>query len=498
MPLVGLSQKGDWLRARIAFSKEFCPVARCLSPFLRQSHQRIKEQPVTKRSTTERRQAEFNRRTWLRLAAAGFAASSSSGWIETLAAQTGTHPDRQRSCILLWMNGGPSQLDTFDLKPDHENGGEFQPIDTAVPGIQISEHLPKLAGQMKEMAILRSMSTQEGDHGRAMFHLHTGYMPQGQIQYPTLGALVAKEREDRERELPGFVSIAPFRQLNPAAYSPGFLGHEFAPLIVGERQNIGAPGDAAQDLMVKDLNLAAGTSTTRAGSRLDLLGDLNGDFLNDRPGLLPGGHRLAYERAVTLMNSESVRAFELEGEPARLRDAYGRNGFGQGCLLARRLVERGVPFVEVSLNSTGGNSGIGWDTHQNNFEGVKQLSEVLDPAFATLIEDLRDRGLLDSTLIVWMGEFGRTPKINGQGGRDHFPNAWSTVLAGGGIKGGQVIGQTSEDGTRAIERPIRVPDFLATISMALGISPGTENISNLGRPIRVVDRDARPVREVLA
>ncbi len=197
------------------------------------------------------------------------------------------------------------------------------------------------------------------------------------------------------------------------------------------------------------------------------------------------------------MRSTARRAFNLDEEPARLRDRYGRNLFGQGCLLARRLIERGVPFVEVSL-ATVGNLALGWDTHINNFAAVRQMSAVLDPAWATLMDDLRGRGLLDSTLIVWMGEFGRTPRINPQQGRDHWANAWTTVLGGGGIRGGQAIGRTSADGTTVeAERPTSVPDFIATIATALGLDLTAQNISNVARPIRLVDASGRPIREVL-
>jgi uncharacterized protein (DUF1501 family) len=191
-----------------------------------------------------------------------------------------------------------------------------------------------------------------------------------------------------------------------------------------------------------------------------------------------------------MMRSPAIKAFDLDEEPAKLRDAYGRNLFGQGCLLARRLIEKGVPFVEVGLN--------GWDTHGNNFESVKRLCGTLDPAWATLMEDLSDKGLLDSTLIVWMGEFGRTPIINGGNGRDHWAVSWSTVLAGGGIKGGQVIGQTTPDGMKVKERPVSTPDFLATIGCALGLDITKQNQSNVGRPIRFVDPGSKPIKEVLA
>ena len=195
------------------------------------------------------------------------------------------------------------------------------------------------------------------------------------------------------------------------------------------------------------------------------------------------------------MRTSAGKAFDLDEEPARLRDAYGRNRFGQGCLLARRLVERGVPFIEVSL---GGNNGFGWDTHTNNFETVRDLSQVLDAGWATLMGDLKERGLLESTLIVWMGEFGRTPTINADKGRDHFPNAWTAVLGGGGIKGGQVIGKTSAGGETIEERPVSVPDLLATVCLALGIDPTKSNQSNIGRPISLVDKAGRPLEDIVA
>ena len=207
------------------------------------------------------------------------------------------------------------------------------------------------------------------------------------------------------------------------------------------------------------------------------------------------GHLTAYERAARLMRTAAARALDLDREPGRLRDAYGRNKFGQGCLLARRLVEHGVPFVEVSL---GGDDSNGWDTHSNNFERVRELSQVLDAGWATLVDDLKDRGLFDSTVLVWMGEFGRTPTINADKGRDHFPSAWSAVLGGGGIKGGQVVGKTSAGGEAIEERPVSVPDLLATICRALGIDPNKSNQSNVGRPIALVDKAGKPLEDLVA
>ena len=435
----------------------------------------------------------LTRRQMMQLASAGAVCGAGSGWLQTLAADTAADPKRRKACILLWMSGGPSQIDTFDPKPGHANGGPYKPIQTSVPGIMLGEHLPGVAKEVNDLAIIRGMSTKEGDHGRATYHLRTGYVPQAPVRYPTLGSLVAKELEDDSAELPGFVSIAPARAFANGAFTSGFLGPKYAPLVVGER---GGSGDRA--FRVDDLAPPAGIGRGQADSRLDLMHALGSDFQSTRPGVSPESHQDAYTRAVRMMRSPAAKAFELEEEADAVRDAYGRNPFGQGCLLARRLVERGVPFVEVTLSSVDGrNNQLGWDTHAGNFDAVKQLSTVLDAGWATLMHDLRTRGLLDSTLIVWMGEFGRTPKINENAGRDHFPNAWSTVLAGGGIKGGQVVGDTGADGMEVRNRPVAVPDLLATVVQQLGLDPMTQNVAESGRPIRLVDPKAKPISEVL-
>jgi hypothetical protein len=434
------------------------------------------------------------------LAAAGVTAFSTSGWIERLAAATANNPQRRRSCILLWMSGGPSQIDTFDLKPGHRNGGPFREIATSAPGVRISEHLPQLARQMHDMVLIRSMSTREGDHGRATYYLHTGYLPQGAIQFPTMGSLISKELGAPDAALPNFVSIAPFRAFNAAAYSSGFLGPQYAPLLIGDRGNqfvVQQPGqDNIRDaLRVEDLT--SDVSRAQTDARINLLEQMERDFASRHPGVSPRSHVTAYNRAVRLMRTSAARAFNVDEEPAAVRDRYGRTLFGQGCLLARRLVERGVPFVEVSLGGFAGNN-LGWDTHNQNFNTVRQLSGILDPAWGTLMEDLRGRGMLDSTLIVWMGEFGRTPRINPQRGRDHFPNAWSTVLAGGGLNGGQVVGRTSADGmTVESERPTSVADLIATVCRALGVDHQRQNMSNVGRPIRIADAGSRPIQGVV-
>jgi hypothetical protein len=439
----------------------------------------------------------LSRREWLRLSAAGVLGGSLSGWIERLAAAAAASPERKRACILLWMNGGPAQTDTFDLKPGHANGGPFKEIETPVPGMRISEHLPQLAKQAKHLALVRSMTSREGDHNRATYYLRTGYRPEGQIQYPPIGALLSRELGNPEA-LPGFVSIAPVLGVNPAAFTPGFLGPEYAPLIVGNQADATGPmPDLDKAFRVQDLKPPSQIKMPRLDARVDLLQGFQDDFVAGHPGVPALSHQAAYERAVRLMRTAAARAFDLDEEKAALRDRYGRNLFGQGCLLACRLVERGVPFVEVTLNNAPG-APAAWDTHGQNFEQVKKLCEVLDPAWATLLEDLAQRGLLDTTLVVWMGEFGRTPKINGQQGRDHFPDAWSTVLCGGGIKGGSVHGKTSPDGMTIKDAPVSVPDFLATVAKALGIDPTKQSISNIGRPIRITDAGARPIEGVLA
>lgn len=440
------------------------------------------------------------REAFLKLSAYGAFGASMSRWLPAFADAASPLPNRRRSVILLWMTGGPPQTDTFDMKPGHENGGQFKPIDTSVPGIQICEHLPKVAAMMEHCAIVRSMSTKEGDHTRATYLMRTGNLPQGPIDYPTIGSLFSKELGTDASDLPNYVAVAPYTQFNPSAFGPGFLGPKFAPLVVGDTNRPGTgpgPMNLDQSFAVKNLSLAQGIDTGRADARLGLLGELEQDFATARPGLNSDSHRSAYSAAVRMMRSEAVSAFELNKEPDSLRDTYGRNQFGQACLLARRLVERGVPFIEVSLNGVNNNQSFAWDTHQQNFSAVKSLLEVLDPAWATLMKDLKDRGLLDSTTILWMGEFGRTPKINPQKGRDHFPNAWSAVLCGGGIKGGQVVGKTSDDGMKVLDRPVSVQDLFATMCGAVGLDATKQNISNVGRPIRLADPTAKAIVDII-
>jgi uncharacterized protein (DUF1501 family) len=415
-----------------------------------------------------------SRRDFLRVSAAGVGVSL-SGWLGVLAGRAATAGVKHKSCILLWMDGGPSHLDTFDPKPDAPDNvrGQFKPIPTSVPGIQVSELFPKLAPLMHHAAILRGMSTAEGAHGRARYYMHTGYREgSGGLVHPSLGAIVSKELGSPEFPLPNFVAIG------GRSYGAGFLGAKHQPLVVN---------DPARG--VQDLKPLAGPAHFEG--RVGLLEEMETAFFREYQAGVATDHRTTYARAVTLMKSEQVKAFDLAREPASAREAYGKTRFGDGCLMARRLVEAGVPFVEVTLP--------GWDTHQDNFDRLKTLTRQVDPAVSALLRDLGDRGLLESTLVVWMGEFGRTPKINARGakpGRDHYPRAWSCVLAGGGVRGGQVVGKTDKQGAAVTERPTSALDFLATVCKALGINADKQNQTPIGRPIRIVDKGHKVVSEL--
>jgi uncharacterized protein (DUF1501 family) len=439
---------------------------------------------------------QLSRRRLLSTLAAGIGGISASGWFPALAQQLTNDPRRQRHCILLWMSGGPTQTDTWDMKPSHENGGEFKEIQTASPGLRFSEHLPKLAAMSDKLAVLRGLSTKEGDHGRGTYLMRTGQKPMGPIQYPSIGASLANQLGRPELPLPGHVSIGPFRAFSQEAFGPGFLGPRFGPLVVGAADIPGAVTAAGQgfpELKVQSLARSAAITDERMNQRLQMWNKLQADFLATRTGAAQT-HNTVYQGAVQLMSSNDAKAFDLSEEPDKLREEYGRTVFGQGCLMARRLIEHGVAFVEVSLGTTSG--GVGWDTHSDNFNAVERLSADLDAGWSTLMRDLEDRGLLESTTILWMGEFGRTPVINPNAGRDHFPNAWSTVLAGGGIAGGQAYGKTSEDGMTVVDGQIGVADLLATLCQALGVSPSAMQMSNTGRPIPI--SDGTPLKEVLA
>ena len=440
-----------------------------------------------------------NRRRFFGLTGSGVLGAGMSHWFTRLAAAQGKALAGSRHCILLWMPGGPSQTDTFDMKPGHENGGEFKPISTSVPGISFSEHLPQLAKQAENLAIVRGLSTSEGDHNRGTYLMHTGHRPGGPISYPTIGSSVSKALGQPEAELPNFVSISPYTAFNQAAYTSGFLGPRYAPLTVAAS----APGrpvpaqgtdQAYATLGVDDLSDPS-VNIQQQDARLKLWRTLQDSFIAQHQVASANAQNTVYQRAVKMMRSESAKAFDVAAEADKVRDSYGRGRFGQGCLMARRLVERGVPFIELSLRGTTGGA-LGWDTHADNFNRVKRLSTELDQGWATLMTELKDRGLLESTTIIWAGEFGRTPKINANGGRDHFPAAWTSVLAGGGIKGGTVHGQTSDDGMKVTDGKTNVGDLFATLCQAAALNPATENISEMGRPIKIAE--GNPIETVLS
>ncbi len=416
----------------------------------------------------------LSRRDMLKLSAAGVLGTGMSGWLNVLASRAAETRARTKSCILLWMDGGPSHKDTFDLRPGTEQGGPYKEIQTSVPGIQISEHFPRLARLMNHGALVRSMSTGEGAHGRAKYYLHTGYKEGvGGLVYPSIGSLAAKEIGNPDIALPNYVSIG------NRSFGSGFLGARHQPLLVND------PVRGVE-------NLRSFVSTPQFDNRVGLLDELEAGFHRTHGDGVGAAHRTTYQRAVTLMRDQGARAFDIANEPASSRSGYGTSKFGEGCLLARRLVETGVTFVEVSLG--------GWDTHQNNFQRVSQLSSTVDGPMSQLITDLRERGLLDSTLVIWMGEFGRTPRINQRGaqpGRDHYPRAWSLAMFGGGIRGGQVIGRTDAEAATVVDRPVSTLDFMATVCRILGIDANKQNPTPIGRPIRIVDRGANPITQLI-
>ncbi|MGE3809635.1 MAG: DUF1501 domain-containing protein [Gemmataceae bacterium] len=418
----------------------------------------------------------LSRRDFMKLSASGALAAPLSGWLGALAGHAAkTEQKQHKACILLWMDGGPTHKDTFDLKPGTKDAGEFKPIPTSVPGIQISEHLPQIAKLMNHGAILRGMSTGEGAHGRAKYYLHTGYKEGvGGLVYPAMGSIVAKELGDPKSPMPNYVTVG------RSNYGSGHLGAHYQPL------NVITPSRGVE-------NLRALVEGKQFDGRVGLLDEMERGFFKDYPADSVKAHQTTYQRAVTLMQSKEAKAFDLSQESAAAKAAYGTGTFAEGCLMARRLIETGVKFVEVSLG--------GWDNHQDLWARMKVNSAQIDPAISALINDLKQRGLLDSTLVIWMGDFGRTPKINTRGakpGRDHYPRAWSSVMWGGGIKGGQVIGKTDAEGAAVTERPISAVDYMATVCSILGIDYTKEYQTSRGRPVGIVDKGSNPVKELFA
>jgi hypothetical protein len=409
-----------------------------------------------------------SRRGFLRRLGAGVAGLAGLSWLDRLTLHADELRKARKACILLWMAGGPSQFETFDPKPGAETQGSTRAIPTAVPGLLIAEHWQKTAPVTKELAVIRSMTSKEGNHGRATYLLHTGYAPSGGVVHPGFGSIVANELGQADFDLPQFVSI------QGESIGPSFLGVQYAPFIVNDPNR---PPD----------NLASPVSGDRLKRRLGLLKELEDPFARSGAADQVRDHETLYGQTAHMILSPRVKAFDLAAEPDKVRAEYGRTAFGQGCLMARRLVEAGVTFVEVQST--------GWDTHGNELSSLKKLIPPVDQGFAALVADLKQRGLLENTLVIWMGEFGRTPRINLTAGRDHFPKAFNLALAGCGVQGGRVIGATDKLGTEVMDRPVLVADLFCTFCQALGIDPRHENQSNVGRPIKIVE-DGQAVTEV--
>ena len=404
------------------------------------------------------------------------------------AGQGGTPPPvRAKSCILIWQSGGPSHLDTLDPKPDApaEYRGEFAAIDTTVPGTRLGEVYPNIAAALDRFVLVRSMTSPEADHDRAAHHLLTGYRPSPALVYPSLGSVAAKAREGRSvTSLPPHVAVP----VAPLFASSGYLTPAYDAFDVGGDPN--APGFRVRNLTPPD-RLTLGRLDRRRSmvARLD-------EFsagLAETP--LTSARDQFADQAYDLLTSDAARrAFRVDDEPDAIRERYGRTPLGQACLLARRLVERGVGFVTVNDRGAGQ---LGWDTHQGNFAAIRDtLAPPIDRATSALVTDLAARGLLGETLVVMMGEFGRTPRINPNAGRDHHSRANSLLLAGGGLPGGVVIGRTDDRGELPADRPVTPADLAATVFTLLGIDPSSRFQTPDNQPIRLVDGGAA-IRELL-
>jgi len=380
-----------------------------------------------------------------------------------------------KAAILLWMSGGPSTIDIWDLKPGAPTGGAFKPISTA-GDVQICEHMSMTAKVMDKLSIVRSMSTREADHMRGRYYMHTGYVPNPNIEHPSYGAVVAHEllKDDSELQLPPFISVG-----GPSE-GPGFLGMSYAPFQVDPNGN------------VENLKMA-GIEDNRLIQRMKALDMLEKSFISQNRGSAAKDHEAVLRKTFNLMTSGEREAFKVTNEKKEVRDRYGNDRFGQGCLMARRLIEAGVPFVEVDFG--------GWDNHRGIFnilsQGPQAKLPILDRAMSALVEDLTQRGMLQDTAIIWMGEFSRTPRINGDTGRDHWARAWSVVMGGAGMKGGTAVGKTNDDGTMVETDPYTSQDVMATICKALGISLETTFTSKNGRPMKIAN-SGKVIKELFA
>ncbi len=412
----------------------------------------------------------LHRRTFLSLAGLGW--MTPVGRLLARQAEAEGSRGPARSVILLWLAGGPSQLDTFDPHPGTSFAGGVKAIDTAARGVRLASGFERLADQMGSVALVRSMISKEGDHERGTYMLKTGYRPDPTVVHPSIGAICCHELPVGSTEVPRHISIL-------AGQWPGrggFLGAEFDAFQVhdprGRLPDVARQVSAVRDeRRVQDLDVVERAFSRRRKAPMDAT-----------------LHRETIAAARTMMTSEQLKAFDVSQEPASLRADYGDSAFGRGCLAARRLIEVGVRCVEVTLG--------GWDSHVNNYEVHRKLVAQLDPAFAALLADLRARELLDRTVVLCCGEFGRTPRINPLGGRDHWPTGFSLALAGGGLRGGFALGETDPEAVKAPVAPTTVQDVHATILTALGLDPIRENVAPLtGRPIKL--SEGRAVKSLI-
>ena len=424
----------------------------------------------------------MNRRHFMQHMATAAATVPAMNFLSHVQANANVLKSSQKSCILMWMGGGPPTIDIWDLKPGSKNGGEFSPIDTAAPGVQISEHMPETAKVFSDLSLVRSMSTREADHGRGRYYMQTSYVPNPTVVHPSFGSVVSYEigRKRKALEIPAFVSVS------GGGGQAGFLGMTHAPFSVDSSGRI--RNEPSED------------SRKRLPGRLSMLQEIEAGFINSRRGELPAAHKDVYKNAVNLMTSRQMAAFDaekadmglgLDAESDATRDAYGRNGFGEGLLMARRLAQVGVPFIEVNMG--------GWDLHSGVFDTLKnQRLPQLDKGISALTADLKQRGMLDDTVLVWMGEFGRTPRINQNVGRDHWAASWSVMIGGGGLKNGQAVGATDADGVRVADgsKAYLPGDIWATVSHAMGIPVNTVHTSKRGRPMKLAN-GGTPIQELI-
>ncbi|GAB4147029.1 MAG: DUF1501 domain-containing protein [Planctomycetaceae bacterium] len=383
-------------------------------------------------------------------------------------------PERKKSLITLWMAGGPSQLETWDPHPGTSVGGDTQAIKTKVRGLEIADLFPRVAEQIHHLSVIRSLTSKEGDHERGTYYLKTGYRPDPTLKHPSIGAIAVHELPNPKIEIPQHVTL--LNSQWPAR--GGFLGPGLDAFKVFN------PGREVR-------NMKARVGEERQQRRMRDLDLLTKSFAQGRLRRLQRTmHRQTIARAVRMMNSDQLKAFLIDDEPDAIKSAYGDTPFGRGCLVARRLVEQGVRSVEVTLR--------GFDTHANNHNGHVTQAEILDPAFAALIHDLKQRDLLDSTVVLCIGEFGRTPKINAASGRDHWPHNFSCVVGGGGLRGGLVIGETeASEKKQPPADPIEVPDLYATVLKTLGVDYEKEYQTPIGRPMRAVAETGKPIARLL-